>query len=418
MTDVSKGILKPGFDEKTIKQNIDYLVVTGHTLEESRVIAEAYAQSWREFAGQPAQAQTPSVNNFVVPAGSHTFILPNVTSLAPVNNVEKNYARKHDALPEQNNDFHVVGKGRVLVVKGAPTPAEELRGEPFVNADRAALEKHVLAPLGISRDDVMLAWCSGAHGEDALEAFIKSANPDVIVCMSDETHLVKDKRSWNLPTLAEVRGDIAKFGEELARKTAAIRKRLDVTSHRQAYSVQLVAKGATPTDRATIDTLIHKADPVEHVVYGVVLDPYTVDTQSDWAPPKEIRKTAHDFLTKSGGVGLHHKETVYDARVVESFVEDYPPGELEKANLNLPHRVYSRKYSNGQVVHSGAWVIGVQLSDRLWKKFEAGEIAAFSMEGFGKRVPIEHRSEMPNVTCVELGEVANAWSGRTSDQTD
>ncbi len=362
--------------------------------------------------------------SMIIPAGSHTFILPNVTQWAMNNNplgqpVPITSARKHEKLPEDNGSFCVVGKGRVLVIKGEPTVVEQLRGEPFVNDDRSRLEKFVLIPLGVERSEVMLAWCDPTKGgEDALEAFVKSSNPDVIVCMSESTTLIKDKRTWNLPSLDEVTHDIAKFAEELGRKLVAIRKRLDVTAHRQAYSLQLVAKGASPTDRATIDTPIYKADATERVVYGAVLDPYTVDTQDDWAPPREIRKTAHEFLAKAGFVGLHHKEVAHDARTVESFVEDYPPGEIEKANLQLPHRVYARKYSNGQVVHSGSWVLGVQLSERLWKKFEAGEIAAFSMEGFGKRIPIAHRSEMPTVTFVELGEVGNVWTGRTSDQTD
>jgi len=412
--------LLEGDSDDVISQNIKQLVSDGY--EQDQAVAIAYHKAGK---GKPQKKSDASAAS-VLPVGSHTFILPNVTTLVPpgatmLTDAVKNFV-KHDAPQAQTEDdgaFKVVGRGRVLVVKGAPTPAEQLRGEPFVNADRAMLEKHVLAPLGVPRVDVMLAWCDAARGgEDALEAFIKSANPDAIVCMSEDTVLVKDKRSWNLPTLAEVRADPAKFDEEVARKTAAIRKRLDVTAHRQAYSLQLVAKGATPTDRATIDTPIYKADQTERVVYGAVLDPYTVDTQDDWAPPREIRKTAHEFLAKSGFVWLHHKEVAHDARVVESFVEDYPPGEIEKANLNLPHRVYARKYSNGQVVHSGSWVIGVQLSPRLWDKFEKGEIAAFSMEGYGRRVPIEHRAEMPQVTCVELGEIGNAWTGRTSDQTD
>ncbi len=318
----------------------------------------------------------------------------------------------------EHEAFKVIGRGRVLIVKGSPSPVEQLRGEPFVNDDRTALHAHVLSKLGIERDDVMLAWCDATRGGDAeLELFIKSTNPDVIVCMSADTVLIKDKRSWNLPTLGEVRATLAKFADELERKTSAIKKRLDVTAHRAPYSLQLVKQGATPTDRATIDTPIFKADPSEQVVYGVVLDPYTVDTQKDWSPPREIRKTAHDFLAKSGFVGLHHREVAHDARVVESFVEDYPPGEIEKANLNLPHRVYARQYSNGETVHSGSWVLGVQLPDRLWKKYESGEIAAFSIEGNGRRIPITHATEMPRVTFVPLGEVGSGRSGRTSDQT-
>lgn len=407
-------MLKPGSEPATIRQNTNYLVTVGHSMEEAKDIANAYAQSAREFAG-----------DFSAPR-SYGVINPNSGNTAEATTQDdpepKGKAVRADALTvSQTADgaFKVVGRGRMLIIKGAPTPVEQLRGEPFVNDDRSVLEKFVLIPLGCKREDVMLAWCDASSGgEEELEAFVKAANPDVIVCMSETTTLMKDKRSWNLPTLYEVRTELGKFADELVRKTLAIRKRLDVTAHRQAYSLQLVAKGATPTDRATIDTLIYKADPTERVVYGAVLDPYTVDTQDDWAPPKEIRKTAHEFLTKSGFVGLHHKEVAHDARTVESFIEDYPPGEIEKANQGLAHRVYARKYSTGQTIHSGSWVLGVQLSERLWKKYEAGEIAAFSMEGYGKRIPIDHRMEMPTVTFVELGEVGNARTGRTSDQTD
>lgn len=316
--------------------------------------------------------------------------------------------------------FHVVGKScKVLVIKGPPTAVELLRGSPFVNDDGLVLQKQILDPLGLKRNEVMLAWCDPTRGgEDLLEQFAKSSKPDVIICMSDETVLLKDKSSWNLPTTAQLRTELTKYVGEMERKRVSIAKRLDATKHRVLHSIQLITKGATPTDAAAIEKPIFKADSSEQVVYGVVLDPYTVDTQRDWAPPREIRKTAHDFLAKSGFVGLHHQEVAHDARTVESFVEDYPPGELDKANLNEPHRVYARKYSNGEVVHSGAWVIGVQLSDRLWKKYENGEIAAFSMEGYGKRIPMTSTLEMPKVTFVDIGEVGSARTGRTNDQTD
>jgi hypothetical protein len=311
--------------------------------------------------------------------------------------------------------FRVVGKGRVLIVKGAPGPAELLRSEPFVNDERALLEKHVLAPLGLKRDDVLLAWCDSMHGGDeALAKFVDGANPDVLISMSVDTAFVKDKRSWNLPTLHELRDELAKYGGEQVRKLTAIRKRLDATAHRKSYSVQLVEKGATPTDDAAILTPIHKANAAKQIVYGVVLDPYQVDTQEDWCPPAEIEKTAHEFMARSRTIGLHHVEVAPDATLVESSVEQYPSDtDRQKAHENKPHRVYARKYGQ-DVVHSGAWIMGVKLSDRLWKMYESGELGAFSIEGFGKRVPVA-MSEMPEVTFVEIGEVGSA-KGRTSQE--
>lgn len=335
--------------------------------------------------------------------------------------IAHHFAGRRPRAKTQKNDapaevFKVVGRGRMLLVKGAPTATELLRGEPFVNDERDALQKHLLEPLALSRADCMLAWCDPMHGGDqALDDFVQATKPDVVVCLSDELVLLKEAGRWNFPTLEELCAESRKFAEEATRKLTAIRKRLDGTAARGQYYVQLVNKGATPSDRRTILTPIHKASPIKQIVYGAVLDPYQVDTQQDWCPPREIEDTAHGFLEKSGFVGLQHTQVAPDAKVVESFVEQYPSeSDRAKAHANKPHRVYARKFGD-DVVHSGAWVIGVKLSDRLWQQYQAGEIAAFSIEGFGKREPVE-KEAMPLVTFVEIGELGNVATGRTSHE--
>jgi hypothetical protein len=308
--------------------------------------------------------------------------------------------------------FKVIGKGRVLIVKGRPSPAELLRQRPFIGDERAFLLKEVLDPLGLTEDNVLLAWCDAEYGGEAeLKKFIDATNPAVLISVSDETVFTKEKRSWNFPTIEDMRVAKSKFEGELLRKLVAVRKRLDATAHRTAYSVQLVTKGATPTDEA-ITTPIHKASAEKQIVYGVVLDPYQVDTQDDWVPPSEIETTAHRFAKESRVIGLHHEEVAADAVLVETFIEPYPSEtDREKAMRNEPHRAYARQYGN-DIIHSGAWVLGVQLSDRLWKKYENGELGAFSIEGLGRRIQTTE-AEMPEVTFVELGEVGSVKTHRT-----
>lgn len=154
---------------------------------------------------------------------------------------------------------------------------------------------------------------------------------------------------------------------------------------------------------------IAKADPVKRIVYGVVIDPYgrngpEEDAHADWTPPKEVEQMAHGYLTGSREVKLQHKDST-KAQVVESWVEQYPSrNDYLKAVRGEPHRVYRRKFGSDKI-HSGSWLVGVKLTEDLWKLYKAGKITAFSPGGFGFRRRML-RSEMPQVIFVELVERA------------
>jgi uracil-DNA glycosylase family 4 len=153
---------------------------------------------------------------------------------------------------------------------------------------------------------------------------------------------------------------------------------------------------------------ISKADPIKRIVYGVVLNPYgnhgtpEFDAHKDWTSPREVEKTAHAFLKSSRVVGLQHKGKA-KAEVVESWIEQYPTRtEYLKAMQDRDHRIYERKFGS-DVLHSGAWVLGVQLGTDEWRAYEEGKINAFSPGGFGSRRPIA-RADMPKVQIIELVE--------------
>jgi hypothetical protein len=299
-----------------------------------------------------------------------------------------------------SESFRVVGKGQVLIVKGSPTPGERLRDEPFINNERALLKRFVLDPAGLTRDDVMLAWCEDPA---ELEAFIKSSEVPVVVSLSRLVRLEKEKGRWNFPELAEAAAAEEKFAPELARKVVALRKALDTHSRTPACSLAMVTKAATATDASHIAP-IKKSKAQERIVYGVVLDPYQVDAHNDWIPPAEIEKTAIRFMKHSRIITEDHKKVAPDAVLVENFVEAYPSdSDREKAHSNEPHRAFARDFGSDRI-HSGAWVMGVQLSERLWERYEKGELGAFSIEGFGVRENLT-MAAMPKVTFVELGEV-------------
>jgi len=112
---------------------------------------------------------------------------------------------------------------------------------------------------------------------------------------------------------------------------------------------------------------ILKADEEQRLVYGVVLEPDTVDSQGDTISADEIEKAAHRFLVKSRVVGDRHSKKA-KAEVVESYIA---PIDFEWG---------------GQKVKKGSWVLGVHISDdRLWNAVKKGEYQSFSVGGFGVR---------------------------------
>jgi len=138
----------------------------------------------------------------------------------------------------------------------------------------------------------------------------------------------------------------------------------------------------------------------KRIVYGVVLDPYIVDAHEDWVSPNMVEETAHGWFKGSRLVTLHPK-THAEAQAVESSIVEYPSRrDYVNARLGEPHRAWRRKFGE-DVVHSGAWILGVQLSPELWEAYKRDEIAAFSIEGFGIRTPTTVKA-MPNVTFVDL----------------
>ena len=162
---------------------------------------------------------------------------------------------------------------------------------------------------------------------------------------------------------------------------------------------------------------ILKADEDKKIVYGVVLDPYQEgggDAHGDFISPKEVERTAHEWMKKSRMISLNHEKAADGAAAVESWIEQYPSRkDYKKAQAGEPHRVFRRQYGD-DTIHSGAWVLGTQLSDELWEEFKKGLIQAYSIEGFGVRVPMT-QSDLPEVEFVDL--VGVNGDGRRTDVT-
>ena len=153
---------------------------------------------------------------------------------------------------------------------------------------------------------------------------------------------------------------------------------------------------ASKSEGVTKEIPILKIDEEKQIVYGVVLDPYIVDTQGDWIPPAEVEKTAHGWAKGTRVIGLQHKGEA-DADFVETFLMPYPSkDDYAKAMKGEPHRVIKFKMGSG-FVHSGSWVLGTEVRDATtWQLVKSGELGSYSIGGHGERTEITTNA-MPEV---------------------
>lgn len=112
---------------------------------------------------------------------------------------------------------------------------------------------------------------------------------------------------------------------------------------------------------------IYKKDKKRQIVFGIVLEPNTVDTQSEWETALEIEKAAHRFMEKSQTIGVMHKDTKREINLIENYIA---PAEFEM---------------EGQRVKKGSWVMGIHVLDKeIWKQVEEGQLNGFSIAGFAR----------------------------------
>lgn len=123
------------------------------------------------------------------------------------------------------------------------------------------------------------------------------------------------------------------------------------------------------------DVQIAKADEEKRIVYGIVLEPDTVDAQGDTISADDIEKAAHGYLAKSRKIKVRHNNEVKTVNVVESYIS---PQDMTMSGPN-----------GRQKVRKGSWVLGVKVDDdRLWKAVKSKELNAFSVGGVAVRTPV------------------------------
>lgn len=135
----------------------------------------------------------------------------------------------------------------------------------------------------------------------------------------------------------------------------------------------LPAQGFKPHRQKKSFVILDKKDDEkdEQIVYGIVLEPDTVDAQQDIYSAEEVRTAAHKYMADFQNAGLMHQKTINDkAKVIESY--------LAPCDFTL----------GGQKVIKGTWVMAMQILDaKLWQEAKSGGLTGFSIGGSAQRTP-------------------------------
>jgi hypothetical protein len=109
----------------------------------------------------------------------------------------------------------------------------------------------------------------------------------------------------------------------------------------------------------------------ERYVLGIVLEPETVDAQSDIYSAAEVRDAAHRFMQQYRNVGLMHQGLVNSqVKILESYVAPVS-FQVDRAE-----------------VRKATWLLAVRIvADELWLQVKTGEIGASRSVGPRPGIP-------------------------------
>ncbi len=168
----------------------------------------------------------------------------------------------------------------------------------------------------------------------------------------------------------EVKKKIEQRGEKWVVLDSAGKKVLGTHDSRESAVRQLQAIESKKSDEEdwAVNIEFYKEDIDKQLVFGIVMEPDSIDSQGDFSTEEEIEKAAHGFLRKSRIVGDSHKLKA-KAEVVES------------------HIVREASTVEGQEVKKGSWIMVVKIHDpALWAGVKSGDFNGFSIGGKATRV--------------------------------
>ena len=286
----------------------------------------------------------------------------------------------------------------IAFVGASPGKIEYLRGEAFVGPCGETFNESYIKPLGLSREDVFLTNAvptllvdeSGNVREPTdievgdwhewLNSELERANPKVIVALGQKAKkALGEDVDFVLPHPMAIRrfsdsGEVGRKLKQIKFKLDEINKGLPSIGDVHIDSTNWKRPKRTNQSIQKYEMIyadIIKADVEKQLVYGIVLEPGSVDAQNDTISTDEIERAAHVYLQDSRVIGESHKAKA-KANVVESY--------LAPIEFTL----------GGQNVTKGTWVMAVKINDdKMWNSIKEKKFNGFSIGGFSKRIPVD-----------------------------
>ena len=108
-------------------------------------------------------------------------------------------------------------------------------------------------------------------------------------------------------------------------------------------------------------------DSEKRLVYGIVIEPKSIDTDNEWVDEKDIENACHTFMKYFQEVGIDHTTVVIKGlKIVENYIAP--------SNLSI----------NGVTVKKGSWVMVHYVEDdKIWDRVKDGDLTGYSFEGIG-----------------------------------
>lgn len=180
------------------------------------------------------------------------------------------------------------------------------------------------------------------------------------------------------------------------------RARIPQSDLPQSVKDQMMAKAGKMMDEMTSSTSKSAADPTgprergelseripimkwdeeKHLIYGIVVEPMTIDAHGDWVTEQDIAKACHAFMRKSQAIYLEHGKPSSAVSIVENYLA---PADM---SWMLPS-------GETKMVSKGAWImvthvdVGQEHGQRVWDGVKKGEFNGYSYRGEAYRTPRE-----------------------------
>lgn len=134
-----------------------------------------------------------------------------------------------------------------------------------------------------------------------------------------------------------------------------------------------VVVDAPDIDKLDVSIISKSDDDDERIVFGVVYEPDTEDTQGDEATAEEIEKACYSFMENGQVYFVMHKGVRVDLCVLENYLAPVD---------------FSIETADGvEKVTKGTWLLGSRIPvGAMWDDIKSGELTGYSMGGTGQRV--------------------------------